>query len=67
MLPAMQSKKSKTQLINFLQEELAISASFILLALRRQKRNPGPLPMVLWQYGLISLKQLEQIFNWLDY
>ncbi|WP_155834800.1 DUF2949 domain-containing protein [Leptolyngbya sp. PCC 6406] len=24
------------------------------------------LPMVLWQYGLVSLAQLEDIFDWLE-
>lgn len=63
----MKSRRSKTQLINFLREELDLPASFIVLALRGQKQNSGPLPMILWQYGLVSLKQLEQIFNWLEY
>ena len=63
----MKSSRSKTQFINFLREELALPPSFIGLALRCQKQNPGPLPMLLWQYGLVSLNQLEQIFNWLEY
>lgn len=62
----MKFNKSETQLINFLQEELAISESFITLALRRYKQDPAPLHMILWQYGLISLEQLEQIFDWLE-
>lgn len=58
--------RSGYQLINFLQEELAISASSIALALHCYGRDPGPLPMILWQYGLISLEQLQQIFDWLE-
>ncbi len=62
----MKFNTSETQLINFLQSELAISDSCIMLALHRQEEDPGPLPMILWLYGLISLEQLEQIFDWLE-
>ncbi|NWF62220.1 MAG: DUF2949 domain-containing protein [Fischerella sp.] len=55
-----------SQLINFLQEELAISAASIDVALRHSQQDPGPLPMILWQYGLITLEQLEQIYDWLE-
>ena len=54
------------QLINFLQVELAISADSIALARAHREQDPQFLPMVLWQYGLLSLEQLEQVFDWLD-
>lgn len=54
------------QFIRFLQDELAISPSSIVIALRHSKNDPGPLPMILWQYGLISLEQLDRIFDWLE-
>ncbi len=57
--------RSKAQLINFIQEELAVSASSIAIAQRRCDQESGSLPIVLWQYGFISLNQLEQIFDWL--
>ncbi len=28
--------------------------------------NNLELPMLLWQYGLVSLEQLQQIFDWLE-
>ncbi len=56
---------SDGKLIKFLQEQLALSPLAIAMALRLGEQNPGPLPMILWQYGLISLEQLEQIFDWL--
>lgn len=62
----MKFSKSETQLINFLLEELAISESCITLAVRHHEQDPAPLHMLLWQYGLISLEQLEQIFDWLE-
>jgi hypothetical protein len=55
-----------TQLLQFLEEEMAISASSINMALRHREQDPGPLPMILWNYGLITLEQLERIFEWLE-
>ncbi|NJM71755.1 MAG: DUF2949 domain-containing protein [Scytonema sp. RU_4_4] len=61
----MESKK-QAKFISFLQEELAIPSSAVSLALRRVEQTPSLLPMVLWQYGLVTLTQLNQIFDWLD-
>jgi hypothetical protein len=55
-----------SQLIHFLQEDLSISAASLAVALRHREQDPGPLPMILWQYGLITLEQLEQIYDWLE-
>ena len=52
-------------LIQFLQDDLAMSASAIDFALKRSG-DFEPLPMILWQYGLVSLEELEQIFDWLE-
>ena len=52
--------------VRFLQDELALSPSSILIALRHSEQDPGPLPMILWQYGLITLDQLDRIFDWLE-
>jgi hypothetical protein len=60
----MESKKYNL-LINFLLDELAITAP-ISLALRHVEQTPSLLPMVLWQYGLVTLTQLNQIFDWLE-
>ena len=40
--------------------------SAIAMALRLCDENLGPLPMILWQYGFVSLGQLNQIFDWLE-
>ena len=55
-----------SQLIHFLQQELALSAEEIKLAVRNPDVAPSQLPMILRQYGLISIRQLEQIFDWLE-
>ncbi|MGI0492008.1 DUF2949 domain-containing protein [Alkalinema pantanalense CENA528] len=53
-------------LVKFLQDELSLPADSISLALNYSQHAPSQLPMVLWQYGLITLRQLEQIFDWLE-
>lgn len=62
----MESTRSNTQLIDFLEQELALSENSIALALRHSEQDPGPLPMILWRYGFVSIEQLEQIFDWLE-
>jgi Protein of unknown function (DUF2949) len=56
----------KAQLIDYLRGELAISNSAIAVALRHDEQDAGQLPMVLWQYGLVTLEQLDLIFDWLE-
>lgn len=60
------SSPYQTQLINFLQNELAIPSEAIAMALRRTDQHSNLLPVVLWQYGLITIEQLDQVFDWLD-
>jgi Protein of unknown function (DUF2949) len=54
------------QLLRFLRQDLAIPATDIRLALRYSEQTPSLLPMVLWQYGMVTLNQLNQIFDWLE-
>ncbi len=51
--------------IQFLQAELAVPEAAIHFALKQHQQKQGPLQMILWQYGLISIEQLQQIFDWL--
>jgi hypothetical protein len=55
-----------TKLIRFLQEDLAISAQSMAIVLKQVEHNPGPLPMLLWQYGLVTIEQLDRIYDWMD-
>jgi hypothetical protein len=54
------------KLIRFLQEDLAISASAVAMALKKIEQSPGPLPMILWQYGLVTIEQLDRIYDWME-
>lgn len=60
----MELSKKDIQLIHFLQNKLTISASSISVALRMRQRDSEPLPIILWQYGLVSIQQLERILDW---
>lgn len=54
------------KLITYLQNELNIPSDSIQLALRQVEASPCQLPVALWQYGLVSLNQLNEIFAWLE-
>jgi Protein of unknown function (DUF2949) len=51
-------------LLKFLKDDLMLPKDSIDLALRYVEQDPGPLPIILWQYGLISLDQLSKIYDW---
>ncbi len=59
-------RRRDQKFIKFLQNELALSTDDIAVALRQRKFDNAPLPMLLWQYGLVNLDQLERIFDWLE-
>lgn len=56
----------ESQLVKFLQEELFVPDAAIAVARRHPISDPSLLPMVLWQYGLVSLEELDQIFDWME-
>ncbi|MDF5710077.1 MAG: DUF2949 domain-containing protein [Nostoc sp. S4] len=61
----MPTRNRDIKFLNFLHHELELSNADIAVALRHRELENGPLPMLLWQYGLVNLEQLEQIFDWL--
>ncbi|MDX2096291.1 MAG: DUF2949 domain-containing protein [Leptolyngbyaceae cyanobacterium bins.59] len=63
----MQPLHCDTELLNFLQQELALSTEEITLLLNHRESEYAPLPMLLWQYGLISLEKLNHLFDWLEH
>ncbi|NJL64201.1 MAG: DUF2949 domain-containing protein [Methylacidiphilales bacterium] len=58
-------KRNFVQLIHFLEADLAIPTNNLLLALRHTEHTPNLLPMILWQYGFVTISELDQIFDWL--
>ena len=60
MKPAIYAK-----FIKFLKEELALSTDSIAIVRRTVEQESGPIPMILWQYGLVTLEELDRIYDWL--
>lgn len=56
----------QNRLIHFLRHDMAVSDEAIALALKRTDTPGNLLPMVLWQYGIITLEQLDQVFDWME-
>lgn len=53
-------------LVGFLLHDLGIPSEAMAIALQRADANLGPLHIILWQLGFISLEQLERVFCWLE-
>lgn len=60
------SNHQQSQLVHFLQTDMEIPLEAIDLGLRRAEQTPNLLPVILWQYGLVTTAQLDQIFDWLE-
>lgn len=62
------------RLFRFLQEDMGLPAADIntarklltRLSLQQPEQVLNLLPIVLWQYGLVSLEQLDRVFDWLE-
>ncbi len=54
------------QFLEFLHHELAISDAAIAVVLRHRQPSLTQFPILLWQNGLVTLQQLDQIFDWLE-
>jgi hypothetical protein len=52
-----------SQIISFLRQDLGLPQESIQLALKQTQSSRGTLPIVLWQYGLVTLPQLDRIFE----
>jgi hypothetical protein len=49
----------------YLQQNLGLSEAALAIATRQQQLTTTELPIVLWNYGLITLEQLGEIFDWM--
>lgn len=56
-----------TKFIQFLQDELAIPSDSLAIALRHLgPSSANLLPMILWQYGLVTIEQMDEMFDWFE-
>jgi Protein of unknown function (DUF2949) len=60
------SQQDIPQTIEFLCQDLNIPHESIELGLKQSQSDYGSLPIVLRQYGLISLEELDRIYDWLE-
>ncbi len=54
------------QFFQFLRQELLLPEESLNLIKKHSNYPECNLPMLLWQYGLISLAELDSIFDWLE-
>ncbi len=50
----------------FLKNEFALSDDAINLGKKHSYLEAAPLPIILWNFGLISLSQYERVLDWID-
>jgi len=60
------SSQLTPRLIEFLQNDLCLPQDAISLALRQEMYNLNHLPIILWKFGLVSLPQVDRIFEWIE-
>ena len=54
-------------MINFLKTHLSLSDEAIaLVGTAKSVQVSHLLPIILWQYGLLTIEELDQIFEWMD-
>ncbi len=59
------TRAALSQLLRYLQDELSVSKTAIEEALRSLGTDSYLLPIALWQYGVLTLTQLDQVYDWL--
>ena len=57
------SKENIPQIVDFLCRDLNLPNDSVQLALKQTQSTRGTLPIILWQYGLVTLSQLDRIFE----
>ncbi len=56
---------SYARMLHYLHDELALAENTVNAAMDRSGQEFLFLPMVLWEYDLLTLKQVDQIYDWL--
>ena len=56
---------SNKKIISFLVEEIGLQESSIELGLRLSIVNNAPLPILLWNYGLLTIEELDKLYTFL--
>ena len=55
----------KNNMIFYLFNEIGLEESSIELGIRLSLRNNTPLPVLLWNYGIINIEELDSLYSFL--
>ena len=56
---------SNRKLISFLKDEIGLDDSSIELGLKLSLKNNTPLPILLWNYSVITIEELDELYTFL--
>jgi Protein of unknown function (DUF2949) len=60
------SKHDLPQVVEFLHQNLNLSDDSVQLALKQSQSDYNNLPIILWKYGLVSLPELDRVYDWFE-
>ena len=55
---------SHNNIISFLIDEIGLEESSIRLALELAIKNNTPLPILLWNYGILTFEELDKLYSY---
>ena len=56
---------SNTKIISFLIDKIGLEESSIELGLKLSIKNNTPLPILLWNYGILTIEELDEFYTFL--
>ncbi|MFL2881080.1 DUF2949 domain-containing protein [uncultured Prochlorococcus sp.] len=56
---------SNRKIIFFLMDEIGLNESSIELGLKLAIKNNTPLPILLWNYGILTIEELDKFYTFL--
>ena len=56
---------SYKKIIFFLVDEIGLNESSIELGLKLSIKNNTPLPILLWNYGILTIEELDEFYTFL--
>ena len=56
---------SNIKIIFFLMDEIGLNESSIELGLKLSIKNNTPLPFLLWNYGILTIEELDEFYTFL--
>ncbi len=56
---------SNRKIISYLMDEIGLNESSIELGLKLSIKNNIPLPILLWNYGILTIEELDEFYTFL--